>query len=406
MGSYFSRMSALTLGDSLFTASLPQSGQMDSYAQSTLVKALQLYSDGKYAKAINVFQQAIGYSPTSTAAINAYDYMAKSYQQMGETQKAIDTYKKSIVADSSKDATYTSLANIYYSKGDYTSAVKNYEKAAKLNDSSANLYSLGQGYMADGQYSNALKSFEQVRRVAPAQPYGDFGMGQVYAKQGQYQDAIAAFQKAIKLAPQYWNAYSEMGYALADSGQLDKAKAIVTTLQNNNSTSLASQLNVYIYGKTKPQMTGYSFGNLGTPFMTTLGPGTKVSNLGNLNLVVADATQTFSVTFQFSKPMDSASVQDVLNWTITRASGTFASDNYNYGLPVSSTETLLPYRPTAVVYDKDKLTATVLFAVTQNSAADATIDPSHIQFTFNGKDTTGLAMDTSADQYTGFSGFA
>jgi tetratricopeptide (TPR) repeat protein len=406
MGSYFSRMSALTLGDSLFTASQPQSGQMDSYAQSTLVKALQLYSDGKYAKAINVFQQAIGYSPTSTAAINAYDYMAKSYQQLGETQKAIDTYKKSIVANSSQDATYTSLANIYYSKGDYSSAVKNYEKAAKLNDSSANLYSLGQGYMADGQYGNALKTFEQVRRAAPTQPYGDFGMGQVYAKQGQYQDAVASFEKAIKLAPKYWNAYSEMGYALADSGQLDKAKAVATTLQDNNSTSLASQLNVYIYGKTKPQMTSTSYGNLGSPFLTSQGPGTQVSSLGNVMLALPNETQTFSINFQFSKPMDAASVQDVLNWTITRADGTFASNNYNYGLPVSSTETLLPYRPTAVVYDNNTMTATVLFSVTQNSAADATIDPSHIKFTFNGKDTTGLAMDTSADQYTGFSGFA
>ncbi|HEX8978988.1 MAG TPA: tetratricopeptide repeat protein [Parasulfuritortus sp.] len=406
MGTYFSRMSALTFDSSVFNASLPQSGQMDSYAQSTLVKALQLYSDGKYSKAISVFQQAIGYSPTSTAAINAYDYMAKSYQQLGETNKAIETYKKSIVADPSLDTTHSSLANIYYSQGDYSSAVKQYEKAAKLNDSSANLYSLGQGYMADGQYNNAIKTFEQVRRLAPTQPYGDFGMGQVYAKQGQYQDAITSFQKAIKIAPQYWNAYSEMGYALADSGQLDKAKDVVTTLNNNNSTSLASQLNVYIYGKTKPQMTSYSYGEIGTPFLTGLGPGTQVSSLGNLNLAIADASQTFSVDFQFSKPMDAASVQDVLNWTIMRSSGTFASQNYNYGQPLSSTETLLPYRPTAVVYNKDTLTATVLFTVTQNSAADATIDPSHIQFTFNGKDATGLAMDTKANEYTGYSGFA
>jgi hypothetical protein len=48
----------------------------------------------------------------------------------------------------------------------------------------------------------------------------------------------------------------------------------------------------------------------------------------------------------------------------------------------------------------------VLFSVSQNSTADGTIDPSHIKFSFNGKDATGMTMDPKANEYTGFSGFA
>jgi hypothetical protein len=52
------------------------------------------------------------------------------------------------------------------------------------------------------------------------------------------------------------------------------------------------------------------------------------------------------------------------------------------------------------------MTATVLFKISQNSTATGTIDPSHINFTFSGKDVLGLSMDKSADMYSGFSWFA
>ncbi|MDR3395082.1 MAG: tetratricopeptide repeat protein [Parasulfuritortus sp.] len=402
VGSYNSNYDMAT---SLFQPSSSQSAQLDSYAQNALAKALDLYTNKKYTQAIAVFKQAIGYSPSSSTAINAYNYMAQSYLQLGDNNSAINTYKKSLVADPSQDATHTSLAKIYYSQGNYSSAVNEFAKAAKLNPSSGNIYSLGQGYMADGQYNNAMKEFAQVRRMAPNQSYGDFGMGQVYAKQGQYSDAIASFQKAIKINPKDWNAYSEMGYALADSGQLAQAQQVVSTLQPNNA-NLSSQLSTYIYGKTKPQMTSKAYSMFGSPLLTVMGPGTKVADLGNYNMVNPNAQQTFSVAFQFSKPMDVASVQNVQNWTISRSSGTSLSQDYNYGMPIQPTEVSLPYNPTSVVYDPSSFTATVLFSINQNATADATIDPSHIQFGFNGKDITGMTMDPKANEYTGFSGFA
>ena len=44
------------------------------------------------------------------------------------------------------------------------------------------------------------------------------------------------------------------------------------------------------------------------------------------------------------------------------------------------------------------------FKLTQNAAADGTIDPAHIEFRFNGTDDFGQTMDDSFDQFTGFSG--
>jgi hypothetical protein len=63
-------------------------------------------------------------------------------------------------------------------------------------------------------------------------------------------------------------------------------------------------------------------------------------------------------------------------------------------------------RPAYVLFDEKTNTATVNFWISQNDNADATIDPRHIVFKFSGMDAYGKAMDTSADEYSGFSGIA
>ena len=60
--------------------------------------------------------------------------------------------------------------------------------------------------------------------------------------------------------------------------------------------------------------------------------------------------------------------------------------------------------PEHVYYDAERLTATVYFTLKQNESADGTIDPSHVEFKFTGKDSYGFTMNTQNDQFTGFSG--
>lgn len=396
--------------DSLFITSASQSAQMEGIAQRLLVNALTSFTAKNYDQAIATFKQAIGLAPTSTTAINAYDYMARSYVQKGDNQSAIKAYQQSIKADPNQDATYTSLANIYYSQGNYNDALAQYRKAAQLNPSSANLYSLGQGYLAAGQYSSAANQFDALRGQEPTSPAGDFGLGLTYAKQGLTADALDSFQRAISIKADYWEAYSEMGYALANSGQFDKAREIISTLQDNassknNASYLAGTLNSYINQKQPPAMLAVYSSNNYAVFPTAVGPGAQLANLSSY-LSNAGDQQTFAMIFQFSKQMDRNSIENTLNWSITRPGGTGQGDGYNYGLPTPATEVSLATHPAGVFYDSTNLTATVLFTITQNATADGTIDPSHIKFSFGGKDVFGLSMNSKADAYSGFSGFA
>jgi hypothetical protein len=134
-----------------------------------------------------------------------------------------------------------------------------------------------------------------------------------------------------------------------------------------------------------------------------MGKGTPLVAL-NSYLMNPGASKTFTMTIQFDKAMDRESVENPVNWLISRAIGQGPGQSYNYGLPISSNEARIKSIPDAVTWDADNLTATVYFTVSQNASATATIDPSHIEFKFSGKDIYGLTMNPKFDQFNGFAG--
>lgn len=384
----------------LFAYTGSQSAQLESLASNALNHGLSLFTDGDYAGAVKEFQRAIALAPNSSQVADVYNSMGQAHTQNGDNENAIKAYEQAIRIDPTRSDIRVTLGNVHYFQGEYTQAVRQYEQAVRTDPSASNRFSLGQGYMANGNYTEAEIQFARVRDMAPNEPSGHYGLGQVHAKQGRHDDAIAEFQAAIDIQWDFWDAYVEQGYAYMDSGQTDEAATLANTLAEHDETRSAT-LATYIAQKQAPSMSLPIGGN--SSFVSTLGPGTPVSFLG---LYAAETSRTLSMAFQFSKSMDRSSVENVTNWTISRSVNTGLGDGYNYGLPVPDTEVTLPRYPLAVYYDPDTYTATVYFSLTQNATLDATIDPSHIQFSFSGVDSLGVTMDPSSDQYTGFSGFA
>ena len=395
--------------DNLFTpVTDTRSVQMQNMSARALNAGLKQFTAGNYDLAIASFKKSISFAPTTDSALNAADYMARSYVVQGNTQAAISAYTKALKVAPNRDDLHVQLGNIYTSNKDYTNALAQYKLGVKYNASPSNLFSLGQGYLGAGQTDQAMVQFQRLKQQQPNGPYGDFGMGQTYAKQGNPQAAIDSFQKAIARKSDYLNAYSEMGRAYVDNGQMAQAKQLVSTLNtlSPGDTSLAKGLNQYIYEKSKPQIVQANASKVYTPFLAALGPGTPVDAMSFYTLSQANATQTVSMVFQFSKPMDQHSVENVFNWNIARALGTGRGDGYNYSMSPSSTDVSLQPTPVGVYYDPATQSATVLFNLTQNATADGTIDPRHINFSFSGKDVTGLSMDKTANMYSGFTGVA
>lgn len=387
----------------LFVSAADQNAQMESFAQRGLTQALQLFTEERFAEAIPVFKRAIGMSPRSSTALNAYDYLARSYLSLEEkdTRSAIATYQQSLRLAPDQAATHMALGNIYFDEQDYEQAQAAYAQAVKLDGSASNRYSLGQALLELGRYDDAERQFLKVDELSPRKPDGDFGLGLTYARQGRAEEAISAFRRAVDTQEDFWFSYEELGFVLADQGEFEQAQALVDTLAPQ-APELAATLSRYITQQTPPEMVSvYST----STFLYTLGPRTPVAALGDY-LTEADSRRTFSMVFQFSKSMDAQSVENVLNWSISRSLDTGKADGYNFSLPVPATEITLPATPSSVEYDAETGSATVFFSVSQNATANGTLDPYHIKFKFQGVDADGQAMNRQADEFTGFIGIA
>ncbi len=385
----------------LFSHIGTQTAQLETQAQRALTRGVDLFIEKKYDDAIKEFQRAVSLAPNSSVVIDAYKQIGRSYTQKNDSDGAIEAYKQAIKFEPNDDETRIALGNVYFFEKRYLEAQGEYSQAVRINPSASNRFSLGQGYLASGNYNEAEIQFKRAESLEPNEPGGSYGLGQLYAKQGRVSEAIKAFQSAIDLKRDFWDAYVELGYVYADAGQLDDANNMVKSIGDAD-TNRGATLTAYIYQKTPPKMVSVSSDG---SFPTSLTRGTLVSVLGEY-LANAESSQAFSIIFNFNKEMDSASVENVLNWSISRSIGTGLGDGYNFGLGIPDTEVSVPPHPMGVHYDAASYSATVWFEVRQNAGADGTIDPSHLQFSFSGKDRFNQVISSEADQYTGFFGMA
>lgn len=385
--------------DALYSASNFSQAGYDSMANNALARGIDASTKGDYAGAIREFKSSIGFSPHSDYSLQTHEYLANAYLKQGKTENAIAVYRQAIRLFPMDDRSHLNLATILYQDGRYGEAEAEYKKAVAINPySSVNRYGLGQAYLTSGRNLEAEKQLKMVITLAPDDPIAYDALGQVYTNLGRYKDAVTSFQKAIGLNEDYADAHLGLGYAYAKTGEIDEAGQQAALLHEMDS-SKAIALENYIREVSAPKfIAAYS----DSGFMPTNGPDTKVSSLDE-SLSASDTTKVFTMKFIFTKDMNASSVENPYNWQISRATGDKPGGAYNWGLAPSSTDASISSIPDNVTYDEDSWTATVDFGIAQNSAADGTIDPSHIIFKFSGIDAYGKAMDPSADEYSGFS---
>ena len=389
--------------DYLFTSATANTqAKMDSLAGTILGQGIDYFTDENYAQAIKCFKQAAALSPQSDNSSSAYDYLGQSYVKLEDTDNAIKTYKEAIRLYPTDDTFYTALGDLYMGEDMLDEATAAYEKSVAINPNDAeSQYSLGQCYLQSGELDKAKDKFKEVVRISPTSGSGYYGLGQVARADGDLNEAVSLLTRAQSVDQDFELAYLELGYAYADLGEFNKAEDQLTTLEANDS-DYTTDLENYIAQATPPEITSAYSSN---GFDTDLGPKTEVSELSS-KLTEANKSKLFSMNVTFSKDMDALSVITSKNWTISRATLRNNGGIYNYGLIPSSSEASIASTPAFVTFDEDSDTATVYFRISQNATADATIDPEHIVFKFSGIDAYGKAMDTSADEYAGFSGVA
>jgi Flp pilus assembly protein TadD len=379
------------------------------YAQYAIAQASSAMSDGNNDKAITSFKRALALDPTNTTA---YNYLGKLYLAQGKTDEAIKAYTQLVRIQSNistkdtstnaptQEAATLSLGNAYLQAKQYGKSEQQFKAAAKLAPKDpVPVYTLGQQYLAQGRLDEALTKIQQAKKLAPKDGNVYYALGSIYNAQGNYMEAATALQTAVQLKPDFAAANYELGVAYNGLNYTEGVQEQQTILNSSDAT-LASQL----YSITRPQITGVDASSSFNTFYSFLGPNTPLWAVDS-SLITPDSSSKVTTVIKFSKDMDSSSVNNITNWTISRGDNA-QSGYYNNSMPVSSKDAKIPSMPVSVIYNASKQEAYVTFRLYQNSSGDAKIDPKHLVFTFNGKDSTGQSMDQTANAIDGYASTA
>jgi tetratricopeptide (TPR) repeat protein len=392
-------VSSSSIIDSFFSATATTQSQLDDLANRALSAGMDLYTKQDYAGAAKQFKRSLALSPSSEYSSKAYEYLAEAFLNQNDTKGAEKAYKQMISQDPTNDSAHLNLGNIYFKAGNYKDAETQYTLAVQTNPSgAANRYALGQVYMQTGRYAEAENQFWRAVQISPQDPNAYEALGQSLRSQQQYSEAEDQFQKAIALDKKFVDGYLDLGYVYTDMEQSDKAQEQLDILSELDKDK-ASSLKDYMAKAADPKISTV-FNTGGFPLSAVR--NTQVATIDDA-LTIPDASKGFTLNFMFDKEMDPYSVQNPNNWLINRASGQNPGGAYNLGLPVATTEVLLPAKPSSVKYDSSSHIAQVTFWISQNDLGNGTIDPSHMVFKFIGKDAYGNAMDPSADEYSSIS---
>ncbi len=394
---------AVSIGSaSPFDALALQEASQSSVANSMLAAGTTLYSQKKYAQAANAFRAASAMNPTLASA---YTYLGYTQMQQGNKQEAIKSLTLSLKVDKTQDQVYSDLANLYIDMKQPANAEKTLQNAIKQNNQNTPAYyTLGQLQAQRGDNVDAETQFRKVIRLEPKDGNGYYALGMALNGQGRSSEAITSLKTAISLKKDFVPALSELGKAYAATGDTYNAQQQLTKLQNIGTSAANTAAQNLKATLTKPGISYIdpSGSSLTTVFGTI--PILALDDPSNLTLATAGGSKDLTLKIAFSTQMDSATVTNIANWSISRATGGTAGV-YNNGL-YSPQSVAVPAIPKSVTYDPVSGEARLVFTIRQNSTLDGTIDPSHLVFKFMGKDANGNAMDSAADQIDGASSTA
>ena len=110
-------------------------------------------------------------------------------------------------------------------KGNYESAIADFQKAIELNPNEPTPYeNLGKAYYLKGNMQDALQAYQKLIELEPQGDQAQYYLGIVQKAMNQFDHAVQAFTQAIQRNDQEAIYYFSRGEAYYNLGEFQKAK--------------------------------------------------------------------------------------------------------------------------------------------------------------------------------------
>jgi len=192
-----------------------------AHLNAALDDAVDLWSRGDGARAIDTLRAVVRERPDLTVA---YDRLAFMLRASGQIGQAVDVLDDAARAGHADRALLRSLGSALADAGDLRRSAAVLEPLVR--EDSSDLQSsdaLGQTYARMGRGPQAEAMFKRVLDASPNAAATWNNLGALYLSQNRTPEAIDALSKAITINPDLAAAYNGLGVAYAKRGQSDRA---------------------------------------------------------------------------------------------------------------------------------------------------------------------------------------
>jgi tetratricopeptide (TPR) repeat protein len=144
----------------------------------------------------------------------------------GDPASALSHLKELVRLFPNDERAHNLLANAYFGRQDYPSAVEQFVAATKINPSFSQPYNqLGYAYRFLEKFDEAEAAFKTYTQLIPDDPNPYDSYAELLMKRGRFQDSIAAYQKALSIDPNFVASYIGTGNDHLFMNHPDEARA-------------------------------------------------------------------------------------------------------------------------------------------------------------------------------------
>lgn len=184
-------------------------------------KALALYKNGDYEKAIDTFSSVI---ETETPSAEIYNNIGQCYVSIGNDEKAEDNFLRAIELNSKLPQVYINLADIYYRKHDYENGIQLLAQGIyEMPDNMVLAHFLARFYIEDCRLDLAIDELEKILEAQPENYDAYYDLGKVHFELGNYDLAVENFENILEFKDDNPYIYFSLGQAYEMNNEVDKA---------------------------------------------------------------------------------------------------------------------------------------------------------------------------------------
>ena len=183
----------------------------------------------KWDEAIDIFRKLLPDAEDSqkVSLLNVIGLCFYLQDNLGE---ALGSYQESLeLAEKIQDekgivANLNNIGLVYAEKGDYDTAIRDFNKAIELDPKLAQaFYNRGLAYVNKKDYALAIRDFTRAIELDPSFAMAFCNRGTAYADNGGYDTAIRDYTKAIELDSNYADAFYNRGIVYCNKKDYDTA---------------------------------------------------------------------------------------------------------------------------------------------------------------------------------------